>query len=366
MSHYEERLEQDLGAIRAGIEEVTESVDKALHDAIHAILVGDRALASATILGDMPINRKVRELDALCHAFVAQHLPSAGHLRFVSSALRMNVALERIGDYAVTLSREEAQLSTRPPESVARDIELVGEQVCVMFRQATRAFNEANPELARGTLGMAAQIDSTSTKVFADLLQEGEKGSRPIKDLFGLLVILNRLDRVADQSKNICEEALFVATGETKEPKVYRLLFIDQRNDALSQMAAAYAARAFPESGRYKSAGWAAAEKLDPRFKVYLEGRGFDLGGIRPVALSSLRDELDDTHVIVSLGAGARDHIGELPFHTVLLEWDLGVDPAEFAALDQDRAEATLDRAFKQLSVEIRDLMEILRGKGAA
>ena len=35
------------------------------------------------------------------HAFVAQHLPSAGHLRFVSSALRLHIGLERIGGITV-------------------------------------------------------------------------------------------------------------------------------------------------------------------------------------------------------------------------------------------------------------------------
>ena len=54
-----------------------------------ALLTLDRDLAYATVLGDKPINREIRELDRLCHAFVARHLPSAGHLRFVSSVLRL-------------------------------------------------------------------------------------------------------------------------------------------------------------------------------------------------------------------------------------------------------------------------------------
>ena len=71
---------------------------------MHALLTRDRELAAEVILGDLPINREVRAIDALCHAFVARHLPSAGHLRFVSSVLRLNVELERIGDYAVTIA----------------------------------------------------------------------------------------------------------------------------------------------------------------------------------------------------------------------------------------------------------------------
>ena len=98
------------------------------------------------------------------------------------------------------------QLSTVPSGSVAGDIQLIADQAQQMFRQAMESFNDQNPELARGTKGMASQVESTYQKVFDDLLREGEKGSRPIKDLFALLVIFNRLGRVGDQAKNICDQ----------------------------------------------------------------------------------------------------------------------------------------------------------------
>lgn len=362
MSHYEERLEKDVGRIRGAIEEIAGRVGKALEDALHAILVGDRALASATILGDLPINRRVRALDRLCHGFVAQHLPSAGHLRLVSSVLRLSIALERIGDYAVTLSREQVQLSGPLPGTVLRDIELLGEQAVAMFHQSMKAFTESNAELARGTKAMSDQVEGTFQRVFDDLLREGEERSRPIKDLFAALIILNRIGRVADQSKNICEEAIFAATGETKEPKVYRVLFIDEKNDSLSQMAALYARRAFPESGRYKSAGWRPADKLETRFELFMRDRGFDLEAVAPSDLALLRDEVDDTHVVVSVGGDAWEHFPVLPFHTTLVHWDLGVDPA---ALDQERAEAALEEAFREIGARVGDLMRTLRGQGA-
>lgn len=362
-SHYEERLEKDLGRIREAIAEITEGVEQALHNAVHAILIGDRELASATILGDLPINRQVRALDKRCHGFVARHLPSAGHLRFVSSVLRLNIALERIGDYAVTLSREQVQLSAPPSDTVLADIELIGEQAVAMFKQSMAAFTAESADLARGTMAMADQIEATFQRVFHDLLREGEKGSRPIKDLFATLVILNRIGRVAGQAKNICEETVFIATGEAKEPKVYRVLFIDEKNESLSHMAALYARRAFPESGRFKSAGWRPADKLETRFELYMRDRGFDVDGVAPTDLATLRDEVDDTHVVVCLGGEPWEHFDELPYHTTFLSWDIGVDPAE---LDQARAEAVFDQAFQTLRGKVSDLMHLLRGEGAA
>ena len=94
------------------------------------------AQAAQTILDDYVTNRQTRELDRLCHAFVARHLPSAGHLRYVSSVLRLGIALERIGDYATTVSRTAAQLAEIPPPVVVRDIEMMSEQARRAWRQS--------------------------------------------------------------------------------------------------------------------------------------------------------------------------------------------------------------------------------------
>ena len=97
MSHYEERLEQYLTRIITTVRDLGERVEVAVDRAVRALLTSDHDLSSAVIVGDLPINRDVRNLDRLCHVFVARHLPSAGHLRLVSSVLRLNIAIERTG-----------------------------------------------------------------------------------------------------------------------------------------------------------------------------------------------------------------------------------------------------------------------------
>ncbi len=357
MTHYEQRLERDLETIRSRIAEVSARIEKALADSVHAVLTQDRHVAYATVVGDMPINRRIREIDRLCHAFVARHLPSAGHLRFVSSVLRLNVALERIGDYAVAISREAVQLKSKPPEMVARDIELLADQHGRMLRQSMEAFLKSNADMARGVIGMSGQLTSTFTKVYQDLLREGEKGKRPIADLFALLVIFNRLGRVGDQAKNICEETVFTVTGETKKPKVWDILFVDERNDCASQIAEAYARKAYPESGRYASAGWNPAPAIDPDCRRFLEEQGYDPSRAKPSKIPEVPEELGAYKVLVSLAGDIRSRIGEIPFHTIVLEWDVGPG---------DRAGRDLEALRRTIADHMSALMETLCGEGAA
>ena len=360
MSHYEERLQQDLDRIRGRFKEIGEDVRSAIGNATRALLNYDQALAARTILGDMPINRAIRHLDRLCHAFVARHLPSAGVLRFISSVLRLNIALERIGDYAATISRQTVQLSGPIPERVARDVELMSEQSVLMLKQAVKSFYDGNAEAARGTKGMEAQVDSSFERVFADLLREGERQSRSLEDLFSLLIVFNRLERISDQAKNICEETIFAVTGETKEPKVYRLLFVDERNDFWSPLAEVMARKAFPESGTYASAGWKPAPELDPRFVAFMDEKGFDRRGVLPKPIPTTHDELDDFHVIVNLGTGLRERLADLPFKTLLLDWDLLPESTEGVSPED------LEEIYRRISVQVRELMITLRGEEAS
>jgi len=359
MTHYEERLERDLERIREKLRRLAEKIGQALRNATHAVLTHDHALASDTILDDLEINRQIRALDERCHAFIALYLPSAGHLRYISSVLRLNIALERVGDYAVAIAREAAQLSDKPPGTVAGDIELMAEQSGRLFQESMIAFNAASPERARGTQGMAYQVSVTFAKVFADLLKAGEKGKRPLRDLFALLVVFNRLSRVADQAKNVCEETIFAVTGETKAPRVYRILFLDERNAGASQLAEALARKAFPTTGSYESAGWAPADTLDPGFKEFMDNRGFDVGSLRPSGLPPTHEQLATYQIIISLQGDARPHLEELPFHTVLLEWDVG-------AADRSADETALEEMRKALAARMQELMERLRGEGAS
>ncbi|MBL8424059.1 MAG: hypothetical protein JNK06_11285, partial [Candidatus Accumulibacter phosphatis] len=110
MSHYEERLERDLSQIKQQVALLAGLVEKSLDDAVHALLADDDRLAHATVLADNRINAVSNELDRLRMAFIGVHLPTGSHLRLMGAVVHANVALERIGDYAVTICREAVQV----------------------------------------------------------------------------------------------------------------------------------------------------------------------------------------------------------------------------------------------------------------
>ena len=352
MSHYERRIEQDLEVIRDEVREAAAEVEQALDDAVRALLTQDRDLANATILGDLRINRDIRDIDHHCLTFVARHLPSAGHLRYVSAVRRLIIELERVGDYAAAMCRATVQLEQPPHGALMRDIEMMADHSRQTLGESIKAFNAGNADQARAVRNLTKQMQSAFRRSLADLAREADSGSRSTWDILALQTILGRLERVNDQAKNICEETIFAVTGETKPPKVYRLLFVDERDACLTKLAEAVARHDFPGSGRYASAGWSPAEEMDADCRSLLDREGLDLDTYEPVLLQPVRDVLDDYHVIVGVGADAHPQIPELPFHTLLLHWDLpGL--------------SSIDEALPAVREKVRELMVALRGEDA-
>jgi phosphate transport system protein len=361
MSHYEERLERDLLNIREQVAEMADLVETATKNAMHALQTGNNKLAAATVLEDHVINRSMRRIDQLCHKFIALHLPSAGPLRMLSSVIRANIELERIGDYAVTIARESLQLSSPPSGTLSRELERVGSETYLMLSQSIKAFNELNPEMAKATMIMEEQMENDLDIIYSELMSNDDRDT--VKNLLAMFAVFTQLKRVADQAKNLCEETVFAATGDTKAPKIYNILFLDDDNSCLSQMAEAIARKNFPESGRYISAGRQPAAELNPAMVEFLDNHGVNLAvSAKPGAIDMTPLQLTTQHVIVSLQGPVNAYFDQIPFHTTPLDWDISPAPTV-----NDTAETNkwLEETYRDMAVQIRDLMETLRGEGA-
>ena len=362
MPLYEERLSQDLARIRELVDSVGSAVQKAQEESVQAVLTGNRKLANKIVLGDHPINRQVREINRLCHAFLAVHLPSAGHLRLISSILRLVNELERIGDYAATIAREALQLPHTPTGLLKTEIEDMAAQAHTCLRQSMAAFAQKDANLARETKTIAAQAKGHGDLVFKELLEDSEFKAETVQYLFDALIIAGRLKRVSDRAKNICEETLFTVAGEVKTPKVYDILFLDEANNCQSLIAEGVARKVFPNSGHYASSGRRNNAELPPGLMRFMEGHGLVSGPVAPKVLDPDVDKIAAYDVVVSLQGSIESYLPQQPFRTVFLEWD--VDNVPEGVTEEEANQRYLDM-YRQITVHVRELIETLRGEGA-
>lgn len=358
MPHYEERMERDIERIREGVIEIASGATRGLENAVKALLTLDTNLAYQTIVDDHPINRRTEAIERQCHHFVARYLPSAGHLRFVSSVLRMVVELERIGDYAVNIARETATLKGPIEEPIRGEIEHMADNALRMFHSAIEAFSTGDEELARSTMKTERAVVADFGEIFEDLVREGRAGGSTVADLLSKLIVVYSLERVGAQSKNVCEEVVFALTGQRKRRRPVRIIFLDRGNDCAAPMAVALGSKAFPEVGIYASAGL--TQRPIPASLVrFMEevGHGLDTGSSETVALDAIRWK--DFDVIISLEGPVSDYVSEVPVSSVAFAWPLPERPAP------ETSEESLERyrgMYQAIGSRLHDLLETMRG----
>lgn len=355
--HYEQRLEADLQRIRSAISDVSYRVSDAFHRSIIASIENDRDTLYQVVLGDLEINRNIRQIEAQCHGFIARHLPAAGHLRFISSVLRLTVALERAGDYAATISQVFLQLSRPLSQEIVDKIQNLGEQSNLMLQDAVSAFLKGNVELAQATRRVGIRIDQTYDGIFQQLIEEGPNLT-PM-EFASLLRIFGKVERFSDQAKNICKETIFTQTGKPNRVKRLRVLFLDKRNELVSQLAAAIAWKSFPQGGIYFSQGVEPSRTLHPELENVARRFTLDVSRAHPSKVETLEDSPAEYRVVVAINLSDETSLPKIPYQTILVKWKV----SEPSAVQGPDLHQQMDELVHDLTGHIQELMEKLHGK---
>ena len=96
---------EELTQLEAALQEEGDLVLRALRSALNALARGDEELADEVILFDDEVDRRYIEIEEGVQSLLARQTPVAVDLRFVLAVLRVNLHLERMADYCVTVAK---------------------------------------------------------------------------------------------------------------------------------------------------------------------------------------------------------------------------------------------------------------------
>ena len=188
--------------------------ERAISNAIEALVKRDSSLAEKTIAQDEKINHLEIEIDELCLELLALHQPLAADLRFIASAMRINTELERIGDQAVNIAERAISLNQEPQLKPYIDIPEMAEITQNMLRDVLNAFVNRDALLARSVCERDDRVDGLNNQVFRELLTYMMADSKTITRAVHLLIVSRCLERIADHATNIAEGVIFMAQAK--------------------------------------------------------------------------------------------------------------------------------------------------------
>lgn len=359
--HLEALLQHDIDHIRVRLLEMASLDEDALTRAFRAFLNRDRQLAYSVILRDQDVDAMEMELDRLCLEFIVRHQPAAGHLRFVYSASKIINDLERVGDYAESIARQVLLIGPWPFDVPADRFSEIANLAIPMLHNAIRAFVDKNPDLARTTMATERRVNQVRDTLNDELVRLRQDGHLPLEALSPLITVARRFERVSDLATNICEEALYFATGEYVRHLAlegFRVVFADETNGCLSRMAEAIGNGLNAERFSFASAGIDAGP-VDPQTVRFLAQKGVDVSGQPSKTLGQI-PQLEQVQVIVALCKEADRVIPKRPSKTVGMDWNID-DPSQ-ARGTPDQVHAAFERTYDTLTQHIRDLVQAILG----
>ncbi len=355
-SQLEETLRRDTDRIRIKVTEMAKLAESALAASLRALVEGKRQLAYSIILRDQRIDALEQEIDRLCLEFLVRQQPVARQLRFAYVTIKINQEIERIGDYAESIARQILKLAgTSCSIPLERYREIAGLAI-PMFHDAVRAYLSEDAELARRVVHVEEEVDNLRDNLNAELVRLRQENKIPLEALTPLMTIARRFERASDQAKNICEETLYLITGEYQKHaagETWRVLFVDDHNACRSQMAQAIADALNQPKFLFNSAGLD-PKPLDPATVAFLKEKGLDISSATSRPLDSV-PHLESYQIVVGLSPEAKR---ALPTKSkpVCLDWSVA-NPLRVQGTAAEVKQA-FEQTYQNLCAQINDLVE--------
>ena len=177
-------FQEELERLESALQDEGELVIRSLRACLGALEHDDAELADEVISFDDDVDEKYFAVQEAIHALLARQTPVAVDLRLVLAILHINLHLERMADYCVTIAKLTKLVSGLKPD--------------------------------RALVELDELIDRANRRVVENVLA---LGSDPDQREWGLrMIIVSRcLERIGDHAVDVGEQTAYLVTGEFRE-----------------------------------------------------------------------------------------------------------------------------------------------------
>ncbi len=219
-SHIDKTFDADLRALRDKLLAMGGLVEKAIGSSVRSMIERDAPLAEQVKTKDREINRMEVEIDGICRRILALRQPAASDLRFITTALKIVVDLERMGDLAVNVAERALDLNKAPPLGPMHDLVKIADLAEEQLKGALDAFVTDDAAKAEQVMGSDDLVDALYLKIFNDMVLVMMEDPKNIRRATSIMFAAKHLERFADHAVNVAEMVIFMVRGQdVRHPK---------------------------------------------------------------------------------------------------------------------------------------------------
>jgi phosphate transport system protein len=210
-------FQEELDQLEGILQEEGTLVLRVLRGALNALAQRDVELADEVIAFDDDVDRLYLQIEETIQSLLARQTPVATDLRLVLAMLHMNLHLERMADYGVTVAKlTKLVADVEGDPTLLQSLQEMGERAEEMIRVALDSFANRDLEAAESLVELDELIDRSNRR-FVERVVEivAEPGLR--EWVLRMVIVSRTLERIGDHAVDIGEQVAFLLTAEFRE-----------------------------------------------------------------------------------------------------------------------------------------------------
>jgi phosphate transport system protein len=210
-------FQEELDQLEANLQEEGALVLRVLRGALNALAQRDVELADEVISFDDDVDRLYLQIEQEIESLLARQTPVATDLRLVLALLHVNLHLERMADYSVTIAKlTKLVADVEGDPALLQSLQEMGERAEEMIRVALDSLANRDLEAAESLVDLDELIDRSNRR-FVERVVEivAEPGLR--EWVLRMVLVSRTLERIGDHAVDIGEQVAYLLTAEFKE-----------------------------------------------------------------------------------------------------------------------------------------------------
>jgi phosphate transport system protein len=210
-------LQEELDQLEATLQEEGELVLRALRGALRALVQQELELADEVIAFDDEVDDAYLSIEEGVQSLLARQTPVAVDLRLVLAVLHVNLHLERMADYCVTIAKLTKLVhEVAPDPALIESFVAMGSRAEEMIRAALGSLADRDAVAAEELVDLDELIDGSNRRVVQHVLSLGS--DLDLREWGLRMIVVSRcLERIGDHAVDIGEQTAFLVTGEFRE-----------------------------------------------------------------------------------------------------------------------------------------------------
>jgi phosphate transport system protein len=210
-------FQEELDQLEASLQEEGALVLRVLRGALNALAQRDVELADEVISFDDDVDRLYLQIEQEIESLLARQTPVATDQRLVLALLHVNLHLERMADYCVTIAKlTKLVADVEGDPMLLQSLQEMGERAEEMIRVALDSFANRDLEGAESLVDLDELIDRSNRR-FVERVVEivAEPGLR--EWVLRMVLVSRTIERIGDHAVDIGEQVAYLLTAEFKE-----------------------------------------------------------------------------------------------------------------------------------------------------